>query len=413
MQTGSPSYWQKTASATPLSTELPPKADVVVIGGGLMGVATCYWLARQGIPVVLVERDALAAGASGRNGGFIVASPGESYPKAIEHLGHEAARAIMDVTHESQRLLQQVLQEEAIACDYREPGTVRLALSEAQAEQLTQEVDVLRRDGFAAQWLDREYVQALIQTPIVPDILGGRLRPEQGLVHSASLVHGLIQAAYHHGARAYQAEVQAIIPDGKAVHLRTSHGTLLAGSVVVAANIWTMILLPALADIIMPVREQMLAYAPIAPVFTTGISAVATTHEYWQQRLDGTILIGGCGSVAPNEDIGIWEDTPTQVVQDAIEQILPRLFPALAPLQVTQRWAGLLDYTTDNHPIVDRVPDMPNVFFVCGFSGHGMPYGMRFGQLLAESVQTGKFSSALWPFRLDRPTLRKWSSTQS
>jgi|SRR5579859_338177 len=205
---------------------------------------------------------------------------------------------------------------------------------------------------------------------------------------------------------------QTITPDGNAVRLQTSRGTLLAGSVVVAANIWTRILLPMLADIIVPVREQMLAYAPITQVFTTGLSAVVTVHEYWQQTLDGTILIGGCGSVAPNEDIGIWEDTPTQVVQEAIEQVLPRLFPALASLQVAQRWAGLLDYTTDNHPIVDRVPAMPNVFFVCGFSGHGMPYGMRFGQLLAESVLAGEVAPALWPFRMNRPTLRKWDSTQ-
>src|SRR5690348_1683625 len=248
----STSYWQKAASAIPLSTELPSKADVSIIGGGLMGAATCYWLARQGVSVVLLERNALASGATGRNGGFIVASPSESYPKVIEHLGHEAARAIMDVTRESQRLLRQILQEEAIACDYREPGTIRLALSEAQAEQLIREVDALQTDGFAAQWLNRKDVQALIQAPIAPDIPGGPLRPEQGLVHSARLVHGLMQAAYHHGARAYQAEVQAIIPDGNGVHLQTSRGTLLAGVVVVAANIWTRMLLPALADIIIP-----------------------------------------------------------------------------------------------------------------------------------------------------------------
>jgi gamma-glutamylputrescine oxidase len=99
-------------------------------------------------------------------------------------------------------------------------------------------------------------------------------------------------------------------------------------------------------------------------------------------------------------------------VQEAIEQVLPRLFPSLALPQVGQRWAGILDYTTDAHPIVDRVPDMPNVFFVAGFSGHGMPFGMRFGQLLAAAVQKGELPSALTPFRLHRPTLRRWSSVQ-
>lgn len=412
MQTDSISYWQSTVSATPLSTELPRMADVAVIGGGLMGAAACYWLARQGMPVALLERDALAAGATGRNGGFVVARPAGPYSKALAHLGHQTARAMMDVTLESRMLLRQVLQEEAIACDYREPGTIRLALSEEQVAQQLQEVDALGIEGFAAQWLDREDIQPLIRTPMAAEILGGRFLPEQGLVHSAKLVQGLMRAALHHGARAYQAEVQAIVPEGNALLLQTSRGTLLAGTVVVAANIWASKLLPLLADVIIPIREQMLSYVPVAPVFTIGISAAVTADEYWQQTPDGTILIGGCGSVAPNEDVGIWENSPTQVVQDAIEQILPRLFPALASMQVAQRWAGLLDYTTDNHPIVDRVPDMPNVFFLCGFSGHGMPYGMRFGQLLAEAVQNGELSPALQPFRLDRPTLRKWSAVR-
>jgi gamma-glutamylputrescine oxidase len=410
MQADSTSYWQSTVSATPLSTDLPRMTDVAVIGGGLMGAATCYWLARQGVPVALLERSALAAGATGRNGGFVVARPAGPYSEAITHLGHETARAIMDVTLESRALLRQALQEEAIACDYREPGTIRLALSEAQVEQHMREVGALCTEGFPAQWLDRKDIQPLIHTPMAPDILGGRFLPEQGLVHPARLVQGLMRrAALHRGVRAYQAEVQAIVPTGNAVRLQTSRGTLLAGTVVVAANIWASKLLPVLADMIVPMREQMLSYAPIAPVFTTGISAAVTVDEYWQQTPEGTILIGGCGSVAPDEDVGIWETSPTKVVQDAIEQVLHRLFPALAPLQVAQRWAGLLDYTTDNHPIVDRVPDMPNVFFACGFSGHGMPYGMRFGQLLAATVQKGELPSALRPFRLNRPTLRKWS----
>lgn len=406
MQTDSRSYWQSTVPAVPLSTELPRMIDVAVIGGGLMGTATCYWLARQGVPVALLERTALAAGATGRNGGFVVVGPAESYPKAIARLGHEAARAAMNVTYENQTLLRQVLQEEAIDCDYREPGTIRLALTEEQVMQLTQEVQARQADGFSAQFLEREY----IQTPMAVEILGGRFLPDQGLLHSARLVQGLAGAALRLGAEAYQAEVYGLVPDGKLLQIQTSRGTLLAKTAIVAVNAWVSKLLPMLADIVIPIREQMLSYAPIAPVFTTGVSATVTVDEYWQQTPDGTILIGGCGSVAPHEDVGIWENSPTKVVQDAIEQVLPRLFPALAPLQVTQRWAGLLDYTTDSHPIVDRVPGMPNVFFVCGFSGHGMPYGIRFGQLLASTVQKEELSSALKPFRLDRPTLRKWNT---
>ena len=403
------SYWQQNAPAVPLSTELPYIIDFAIIGGGLLGAATCYWLAREGVRVALLERTVLASGATGRNGGFVVAGPVEGYPDAIQHLGYETANAVMKLTYDNRALLRQVVQEEEITCEYREPGTVRLALTEADIDTLKREVETLRADGFPAEFLDRDDVQPLMKVPLGPQIIGGRFLPAQGLVHPARFVQGLMHAARRHGAQAYQAEVSVLVPEGKHVCIQTSRGPLYAGMVVVAVNAWTRKILPELTDIIVPVREQMLAYAPIGPVFTTGVSATVTTHEYWQQTTDGTILIGGCGSVAPGEDIGVWEDAPTAAVQEAIEQVLPDLFPSLTSLQVVQRWAGLLGCTTDNHPIVDHAPNMPNVLFVGGFSGHGMPFGLRFGQLLTTAIQNnGELPSALTPFRLNRPTLRKW-----
>jgi glycine/D-amino acid oxidase-like deaminating enzyme len=173
--------------------------------------------------------------------------------------------------------------------------------------------------------------------------------------------------------------------------------------------VWTCQLIPELKDVIMPIREQMLAYAPISPIFSSGVAAPLITDEYWQQTPGGTILIGGCGSMAPRDDMGIWEMTPTEVVQQAIELVLPRLFPTLASeLHVIQRWAGLLDFTSDMQPIVDQIPNTPHGLFVCGFSGHGMPFGMRFGQLLAEAVKSGTIPLELGPYQLNRPTLKKW-----
>jgi glycine/D-amino acid oxidase-like deaminating enzyme len=403
------SYWQRTTPHLPLATTLPPSVDVTVIGGGLLGASTCYWLARSGIRVALLERTAIAHGATGRNGGFVRAGSAESYPEAIAHLGRETARAMMDITTESRTLLRQVVREEDIACDYREPGTLQLAITEVQAEQQQQEVEALHVDGFAATWFDRAQVHAMIKTPLGSEILGGRFLPEQGLVHSARLVHGLIQAALRYGAHAYQTKVSQIDREGSHVLLHTSGGLLSAGKVVIAINAWTSQLLPELTNVIMPVREQMLAYEPIALAFSPGISIDLVAGEYMQQTPSGVILIGGCGSVAPNADIGVMASQPIAEVQEAIESILPRIFPSLVPqLHVKQRWAGLLGYTTDMHPLVDQVPAIPEAFFVGGFSGHGMPFGMRIGQLLATAVISRSLPSVLTPFRLDRPSLKRW-----
>ena len=335
----------------------------------------------------------------------MVAGPPESYPETIRLLGHEAASSVMTDTRINQQLVRQVLAEEAIECWYREPGHLRLALTEAEEEQLRTEVAAYQADGFSVDFIDSKMVQRLINTPLAPEIRGGRFRAGQGLIHSVRFVRGLAQAAVRRGARAYQTNVQAIVSEGEGVCLHTSRGTIVATMVLVAANAWIGNLLPELADLILPQREQMLAYAPLPPVFSVGISAGG---EYIQQTPDGTILIGGCNTVAPGEDRGVWEKTPLPVVQTAIEAVLPRLFPTLTPLQVVQRWAGLLDCTTDSHPIVDRLPSMPHVLIVCGFSGHGMPFGLRFGQLLTEAMVSGTLPATLKPYQLNRPSLKKW-----
>lgn len=304
------SYWQRTAPTVPLSTEVPRSVDVAVIGGGLMGVATSYWLARAGIPVALLEREAIGWGATGRNGGFVDTGSAGIYLETIRHLGYEVAHTVMTDTLINQELLRQVLEEEALECQYREPGTIQLALTDAQEDLLRTEAATFQADGFSADFLDHEAIQALIKTKLSLEIRGGCFKPRQGLIHSAGFVRGLAQAALRRGARAYQAEVRALAPDGQHLRLQTSQGIIHAGTVVVAVNAWIGQLLPELADLIVPFREQMLAYAPLPPVFSHGMLVHATAGEYFQQTPNGTILIGGCNTVAPRGDRGVWEMSP-------------------------------------------------------------------------------------------------------
>jgi glycine/D-amino acid oxidase-like deaminating enzyme len=403
----SESYWQATAPRMALATKLPGLTDVAVIGGGIHGSSITYWLARAGVQVVQIERVAPAFGATGRNAGFVVAGPGEAYPDMIERVGRERARAAVKLAYENQPLLQLVLAEEGIECEYQEAGNLALALNMEQRDFLQQEIDALQEDDFPAQWVGRAQLEDLIPTQLSEEIVGARLFPLQGKVHSAKLVQGVMEAAQRYGALTCVAEVQQIEQEGETVHIRTSEGMLRAGSVVIAVNAWSGDLIPAVADLIVPVRGQMLAYAPIAPTFRHTIgTSITATGEYWQQRPDGSLLVGGCRALAPNQDRGVREAEPTEVVQHGIEQILPRFFPALLPLHIVRRWAGLMAFTPDYLPIADCVPDMPNAWFIGGFSGHGMPLSMRCGQLLAEAALSGNKPDALWPFSLDRETLK-------
>ncbi len=401
------SYWQATAPAPVFPIDLPSTANIVVVGGGFFGAATTYFLARAGAAPLLIEQAAPAYGATGRNGGFHVVGTAEGYADAIARLGRDTARAMMQITLDSRALLRQTLAEEQIACDYREPGHLTLALGEEQYVDLQRHIAALRADGFAAELLDRQQTQALIRTPLSEEITGALYGPENALLHSARLVYGLIAAAQRHGARVAMARVAHVVPHNGHVRVITNYGVVEAGAAVVTVNAWTRDLVPALRDVITPVRGQALAYAPISRVFEQGIGASATpTGEYWHQTPDGSIVIGGCRAHAPGRDVGVTEPVPTPEVMAAIEQILPRLFPQIGNLNVMRRWAGLMAFTADYAPVADAAPEMPGVWVAGGFCGHGMPFGMRFGQLLAEAALTGVAPVALAPFRVARPTLQ-------
>lgn len=401
------SYWQNTAPALQLSTSLPSHVDILIIGGGLLGASTCYWLARNGHPVTLLEHTMPAFGATGRNGGFVSIGLDEPYANAIAHLGHETAHAILSVTLDNRTLLRQVIQEEHITCDYREPGHIHLSLSQEDLEVCTRSSLALQQDGVATTILAPSQLQAFIHTPPGSRIVGAMFTPHNGLVHPAKLVQGLLTAAQRHGAHIVRAEAQHLHHEKDAIHVQTNIGTITAKRVLVATNAWIANLLPQLKSAIIPVRGQVLAYEPVPPVFSTGVGVnLSGTGEYWQQAPDGTIVLGGCRTAAEEHDIGINISQPTMPVQNALEQVFPQLFPQLSNLHVSQRWAGLMAFTPDRLPIADTLGETSSIWMTGGFSGHGMPYGLRFGQLLAEALTTQKHPSELRPFRLNRKTLK-------
>ena len=398
------SYWQATLPTEPLPADaLPAKAKVVVIGGGILGAATALWLARAGASPVLIEREALAAGASGRNGGLVVPGTAEAYPAAIARHGHQAAREVWALTVAGLAQLDTLIAEESISCDHRLVGSLSLALDEDQFAQHARTVEQLRADGFAAELLDRAAVQELVKTPLGPQIVGAKYLPQGRALHSARLVRGLAEAARRHGAfLCTGVEALSVAVDGAGLKIVTSAGSLHAEAAVVALNAWSARLLPELAGLITPVRGQILAYEPLPPLFPTPIGVGLTpTGEYWQQTPAGSVVIGGYRALAPGGDVGITEVTGTPEVHRAIEGVLPQLFPTIGLLAVARRWAGTMGFSPDYLPLAGRMGELP-LWFAGGFSGHGMPFGLPLGQLLAEAALNGVTPTALAPFSRDR-----------
>lgn len=406
------SYWHATFAPPFPEDTLPAETHVAVVGGGLLGCWTAYWLAKRGVDVTLIERDVISWGATGRNGGFLTGGAAMGYGTAIDTFGRDAARAVWTLAAEGRALAEQVIADEGIDCDFRAPGILSLALTHDELASMRRSLELMREDGFAGELLDRRSVQALIRTPLGPEITGGANAPDGSLLHSGRYLAGVAAAARDRGARLCRAGVTSLTSHDDGTTLSTSAGTLHAHRVVVAVNAWSDELVPGLAGLVVPVRGQILAYEPTAQVFQTGIGTdVTPTGEYWQQTPDGSIVIGGCRAEAPNGDVGVRDMVPTPDVTRAIEAIIPRLFPELDGLRVARRWAGLMAFTSDYLPVADVAPDLPGVWVTGGFCGHGMPFGPRVGQLLAEAAATGETPAALHPLRIGRETLTLLSPT--
>lgn len=404
------SHWHATLDQAPLpGHELPPHAEVVVVGGGILGAMITYWLTRAGVAPLLLEQGGPAAGASGNNGGLCITGTPEPYPIAVQRLGRARAQEVWALTLRGLAMLRSVVEEEGIACDLRPDGHLELAANPAQLAALTQAAVELQADGFQSSIVDRTAITPLLGLPPGDELLGARYNEAAARLHSARLVHGLFAVTARRGARfCWKTPVTSldISASPRQVTLTTPRGVVTASAAVVALNAWSSDLLPELAGIVRPVRGQALATAPVAPSLNLAFGVDLTpTGEYGQQTVDGTIVFGGCRALAPQRDVDIREPVPTPLVQDALDTALGRIFPSLAGVPVVRRWAGLMGFTPDYLPVAGSVERLPGVWFAGGFCGHGMPFAGPFGRLLAEAALAGTLPPELEPYRLQRPTL--------
>ena len=373
------SSWHQDADranfAAPAS--LPDRADVVVVGGGVMGVAVCYWLARAGLQAVLLESRWLAWGASGRNAGLALAGTGPL---------------------EDAALMRHVLVEEGIDAAYAQPGHLTLASSAAIWERIRDEV--ARRPPelsplYALEWADCE---ELLQLQIAPHFYGGRWLPAGGMLHPVRFVYGLAAAARRRGAQiATETAAYAISPlHGGGLMLATSRGVIQTRKVVCACNAATVDLLPELASCFQPVRGQLVATEPLPPLFRMGM-AVDWGTVYWRQTENGTIVLGGYRNLDPQSETGRVEAVNPHI-QSALSRFLPEAFPGFPRFQISRRWVGIMDETMDGRPLIGPSPVTPDCWVIAGFGGHGIPAALGAGKAVADALVDNALSPILQVF---------------
>jgi gamma-glutamylputrescine oxidase len=360
------SYWlaQPLPKVPSRSSEGP--VDVVVIGGGVTGCSCALTLARGGLRVRLIDAREVAAGASGRNGGFALRGLATSYDAARAQLGVTVAADLWQLT---ERSLDRMA---SLAGDaLRRVGSVRLAADAVERDALLAEVEALREDGFEAEWLDP------LPAPLTRLFAGGFLHPRDGALSPALWVRRLAAAAAAAGAE---------IIEGLAVD-RDALDALRADAVVVATDGLAHELLPELGAALRPVRGQVLATEPLPELVYARPHYARHGFDYWQQLPDGRLILGGRRDASFATEATA-EDATTPLLQSELEALATEL-TGHAP-RVTHRWSGIWGETPDLLPLAGRVPGDERLWVAAGYSGHGNVLGFACGDLVAQALLGGQ-----------------------
>lgn len=379
-------YWLNDAPyqdfrSTP---ELPARAEVVVIGGGITGVSTAYFLRRHGIEVTLLERRGLSGGATGRNGGHISPGTSERFSESVKRYGVEVTRAIYDYSTRCALAVQDFVRAHDVPCELRFNGSVSLALTEDELRQVRESFEEMQKYGIPSAYWD---AAACAERTRSEDFLGGVYRPTAGQLWPARLVFAVAEQAMKLGANVQtRTAVRAVENEGGKPVVKTERGDIRAEHVVHATNAWARALLPFLSETIVPVRNQVIITAPAPRLWNFGLST-NFGYEYFMQRPDNRIVLGGMRWKTPTMEVNNDDDaTLAPEVSAGLRAFLPEHFADLRDVTVEQEWIGIMGFSKDRNPLIGPLPDRPGEYVAAGFTGHGMPMTFFAGKAVAEMI---------------------------
>jgi gamma-glutamylputrescine oxidase len=379
-----PSYYAASVATVAQPIRAPLKgsvtADVVVLGGGIAGCSTALHLAQRGYRVVVLEARFVGYGASGRSGGQTIFGLAASQQSIASQVGPENARRLFDMSVEALDLTQSLIREHRIDCDYH-PNHIHAAIKPRHVDELEQWARELRDEyGYdSPRMLDRE---ALAEHLNSERYLAGLLDPRSGHLHPLKFTQGIARAAEAAGAVIHENSEVLRYEDGPQVRVHTESGTVTASHLVLCGNAYIGRVAPRLARRILGVGTYIIATESLGEDRVRSLlptnAAVADINwilDYFRRSDDHRLLFGGRVSYSSVQPLHLAESMRKRMV---------KVFPSLADAKVAYAWGGYLDITMSRAPDFGRLA--PNVFYLQGFSGHGVTLTGLAGKLVAEAV---------------------------
>jgi gamma-glutamylputrescine oxidase len=370
---------QRTDHYPSLQTDVA--CDVCVVGGGLAGLSAAIDLADAGFTVAVLEARQVGWGASGRNGGQALVGLACDMRVVERQLGQAAARQVWDATVEAVELINARCERFEIDCEWQD-GCLAAAVTQRRAGELVPWIEALARDyGY-------EKMRLIDRTELPQWIASSRYRAAaldsgSGHLHPLKYTLGLAHAATGLGVEIFEGSRATEVRPGRLAEVQTPQGRVQCSHVLLAGNVYLDHLMPQLASRIMPVGTFIAASVPLGAERAaqllprrTAVSDTQWVLDYFRLSRDDRMIFGGrvsYSTIAPPR------------LPEAMRRRMVAVFPQLADVRIEFAWGGYVDITMNRAPDFGRVSD--NVYYLQGFSGHGLALTGLAGRVVAEAIR--------------------------
>lgn len=376
------SYYAASANPAPEHPALRGDiaADVCVIGGGISGCSTALELAERGYKVVLLEGRRIGWGASGRSGGQAIGGFASGQSKLVSQVGAENAKRMWDISLEGLQLIRDRVAKHRIDCDLHW-GQMHVAIKPRQSAMLQEEQHEAERTyGYRQlKFLEREQVESLLETK---RYIAGLYDSGSGHLHPLNYTLGLAAAASAAGVTIYEHSLVTDINYDQPAVVTTAQGRVQAKFVVLCCNAYMNKLVPALRSRIMPVGTYIVATESLGEQRmqrlmreNIAVTDVNFVLDYFRRSADHRLLFGGRVSYSGLDPFN---------TANATRKRMLNVFPQLSDVRIEYSWGGYVDITMSRAPDFGRVA--PHIYYLQGFSGHGIALTGIAGRLAAEAI---------------------------
>ena len=397
------SYWQATAPRFDgAQVKMGGHYDVAIIGGGFTGLSAARHLAKAGCKVAVLEAHEVGHGASCRNGGHLNNGMAHGYGDAMARFGADGARKLYHAYDASIDLIEQLIEEENIDCNFRRSGKLKLASKPVHVDGMKAACALIHKEADSdVVFLDQADLAGEISSTAA---YAGMLYPKSAMMHMGRYMHGLATAVTCHGGDVVEnAPATAMHRDGDSWQLSTAKGQLTARNIIVATGAYSGQFASKqfryFSRRIIPVGSYIIATRPLTdaeiavtvPGNRTYVTSLNVGH-YFRLSPDNRLIFGGRAQFSSKSDA-----TSDAASAKILRQALAQMFPALAGVEVDYCFGGLVDMTQDRLP---RAGQVDGKYYAMGYSGHGAQMSNQMGVVLADMI-LGKDNNPLagmpWP----------------